>query len=595
MREYSVPLMVDVAESANLTDAVFDRAETEADAVGFRRKTAAGWTTVTVGEFRDQVAALAKGLIAAGVEPGDRVALMSRTRYEWTLVDYAIWSAGAVTVPIYETSSADQVRWIVTDSGARAVFAEGSAVAATVREAVPDLKDLWEIEAGAVDDLSARGTGVSDETLRERRRSRTASDLASIIYTSGTTGRPKGCRLTHDNILFIVRNTVFGGLSKVLAEGEGRSTLLFLPLAHVFARIIQVACVEGGIVLGHTPNMKDVVPDLQAFGPTFLLGVPRVFEKVHNGAEQKAIADGKGKIFHIAADTAIAYSKALDGGRPGLGLRIKHAVFDKLVYAKLRAATGGRLTHAISGGSALGDRLGHFFRGVGIEIYEGWGLTETSAPSSVNTPERNKVGTVGRPLPGVAARVGDDGEVLIRGRHVFDGYWNNDQATAEAIDDEGWFHTGDLGEIDDEGFIRITGRKKEIIVTAAGKNVAPAPLEDSLRSHPLIGQCMVVGENRPFVAALITLDPEALEPWKAQHGKSGGVSELRRDPELLAEIQGAVDKANTTVSRAESIKKFEILDTDLTEESGHLTPTLKIKRNIVLRDFAAEIDALYQH
>jgi len=592
VREYSVPVLVDVPPSANLTDVVFQRAADEPNAVVIRRKadeTSDRWVPVTAAEFRDQVAALAKGLIAAGIEPGDRVALMSRTRYEWTLVDYAIWAAGGVGVPIYETSSAEQVKWILSDSGAKAIVVEQEHHEQTVREAMPDFPLIWRIEGGGLDRLAEQGKEVSDETLAERRTSRGGPDLATIIYTSGTTGLPKGCRLTHDNLLFTARNVTQGPLSR-LFEVEGRSALLFLPLAHSLARLIQVALLETKTIIAHTPNIKNVAPDLQSSKPTFLLAVPRVFEKVYNAAEQKATEEGKGKIFHAAVATAIAYSRELDSGGPRLGTRIKHAIFDKLVYRKLRAATGGALTAAVSGGSALGERLGHFFRGIGIEVLEGYGLTETSAPSTVNIPGANKIGTVGKPFPGVSVRIADDGEILIKGRHVFEGYWNNERATKEAIDEEGWFHTGDIGELDEDGYLRITGRKKEIIVTAGGKNVAPAPLEDAIRAHRLVSQVMVVGDNRPFIGALITLDPEAFEHWKQTKGKTN-VS--MNDPELVAEIQQAVDNANRMVSKAEQIKKFVILDTDLTEEAGYLTPSLKVKRSAVARDFAKQIEELY--
>ncbi|MGP3930794.1 AMP-dependent synthetase/ligase [Nonomuraea sp. KM88] len=579
MREYSVPVLVDVPASAGLADTVFARAEERPGAVVMRRRTDAGWPVVTAAEFRDQVVEVARGLIAAGVEHGDRVALMSRTRYEWTLVDYAIWSVGAVTVPVYETSSADQVAWILADSEAKAAFVELDSHEETVREAAPGLKAVWRID-GTLD-----AEGVPASAVDERRKRVASSDLATIVYTSGTTGRPKGCRITHDNLLFTALNVLRGPLEPLFA-GKDPAALLFLPLAHIFARMIQVVLFEAGAVMAHTPNMKNVAPDLQGFQPTFLLGVPRVFEKVYNSAEQKAIAGGKGAIFARAVDVAVAWSRAESSGGAPLGLRLRRAVFDRLVYAKLRAATGGRLSAAVSGGSALGDRLGHFFRGVGIEVFEGYGLTETSAPCSVNMPGANKVGTVGKPLPGVTLRIGDDGEVLARGRNVFAGYWKNDAATDEVIDSEGWFHTGDIGELDADGYLRITGRKKEILVTAAGKNVAPGPLEDALRAHPLISQAMVVGDGRPFVAALITLDPEAMP--------AGATAErLRTDPEVLAAIQAAVDRANLSVSKAEQIKKFAILAADITEDSGHLTPTLKIKRNLVLRDFQKEIDDLY--
>jgi long-chain acyl-CoA synthetase len=597
VREYSAPIMVEVPGSANLTEVVFERAAREPDAVLLRRKDPdGGWRDVTARRFRDDVTLVAKGLIASGVEPGDRVAVMSRTRYEWTVLDYAILTAGAVTVPIYETSSAEQVEWIAGDSDVKAAFAETEdheAVFAEVRGKLPSLGNVWRISSSVLDELARTGSDVTDEEVDKRRTSPGTADLATIIYTSGTTGRPKGCELTHGNMLSDVRNAVAGALSDVF-EVAGGSTLLFIPLAHVFARIIQYGCLESGTVLGHTSTSSDLVTDLGSYKPTFILAVPRVFEKVYNGAEQKATADGKGKIFHAAADTAIAYSTSLDSGGPGMGLRLKHALFDRLVYGKLRAAVGGHVRFAVSGGAALGDRLGHFFRGVGITILEGYGMTETTAAATVNRPNRNKIGTVGQPLPGVAVKIADDGEILIKGPNVFTGYWHNDQATAEMMDGD-WIRTGDLGSLDDEGFLRVTGRKKEMIVTAGGKNVAPAVLEDRIRAHPLVSQCMVVGDARPYVAALITLDEEAIEHWKQQHGKPAGavIADLASDPDLNEEIQNAVHEANKAVSRAESIRRFRVLRTDFTEEASQLTPSLKVRRNVVAKDFAADIDALY--
>nr|WP_103936241.1 long-chain fatty acid--CoA ligase [Thermomonospora echinospora] len=590
--------MVEVPGSTNLTDALFSRADSEPGRIVLRRKAGGSgdaWSSVTAVEFADEVTAVAKGLIAAGVEPGDRVALMSRTRYEWTLLDYAVWAAGGVTVPIYETSSAEQVEWIVSDSGAKAMFAENDDhldVVAQVRDQLPGLAHVWGIDAGAVAELTALGAEVSDETFRERRTSRTGTDTATLVYTSGTTGRPKGCELTHANFVETSRNSIQGALSEVAMDGA--STLLFLPLAHVFARLIQVATIEAGIVLGHS-DIPSLLPDLASFRPTFLLAVPRVFEKVYNGAEQKATAEGKGKIFHAAADTAIAYSKALDApGGPGTALKVRHWVFDRLVYGKLRAAVGGQVKYAVSGGAALGERLGHFFRGVGIVILEGYGLTETTAPATVNRPSALRVGTVGQPIPGVTVRIAEDGEVLVKGINVLRGYWGNEAATKEALD-EGWFHTGDLGALDSDGFLKITGRKKEILVTAAGKNVAPAPLEDRLRAHPLVSQCLVVGDGRKFISALITLDEEAVGPWAQANGKPADltVERLREDPDVIAAIDAAVAEANRSVSHAEAIKKYRILDVDFTEAGGHLTPSLKVKRNKVIQDFAAEIEALY--
>ena len=599
MREYSIPALADIPATANLADIVFSRpAQTPGAVVLRRRDDQGGWRDVTAQQFRDEVAALAKGIIAAGLEPGDRIGLMSRTRYEWTLADYAIWAAGGVTVPVYETSSAEQVEWMLADSGARAVFAETDKHAEAISgllDRLPALSQLWRL--GALGELTGAGTAVTDEALAARRAQRGAAELATIIYTSGTTGRPKGCELTHGNLLSDVRNAFSGALGSML-EVQGSSTLLFLPLAHSFARIIQVGCLESGAILGHWPDASTLASGLPEFRPTFLLAVPRVFEKVFNTAQQQASASpAKARIFAAATRTAIAWSKHRDGaGQPGgplLGLQ--HALFDRLVYARLRAAVGGRVQYAISGGAALGERLGHFFRGAGITVLEGYGLTETSAAATVNRPERNKIGTVGLPLPGVAVRIDDDGEILMRGPNIFGGYRNNPAATAAVLDDDGWLRTGDLGALDDEGFLRVTGRKKELIITAGGKNVAPAVLEDRLRAHPLVSQSMVVGDGRPYIACLITLDVEALEHWKAQHGKpaSADAATLAADPELTAEIQLAVDDANKAVSRAESIRRFRILRTDFTEANGYLTPSLKVRRAVVAADFAADIDALY--
>ncbi|HEX6921954.1 MAG TPA: long-chain fatty acid--CoA ligase, partial [Actinomycetes bacterium] len=594
MNEYTTAALVEPATTGNLTDLVVDNAREAPDAVQFSRRTGSDWVDVTAQQFHDEVSALAKGLMQAGIKAGDRIGLMAKTRYEWTLVDFAIWAAGAVCVPIYETSSAEQVQWILSDSEAVACFVETADHEATVAEVkgdLPKLEHVWVIEAGAVDALTTEGAGVSDSDLEARRTVAGPGDLATIIYTSGTTGRPKGCELTHSNFVDLAQNSVTD-LREVVGQDEA-STLLFLPLAHVFARFIEVLCVAGRVRMGHTADVKNLLDDLAAFKPTFILSVPRVFEKVYNSSVQKAEAAGKGKIFHAAADTAIAYSEALDPGGPGLVLKVKHALFDLLVYSKLRAALGGRVQYAVSGGAPLGARLGHFFRGIGVTILEGYGLTETTAPATVNTPEKLKIGTVGRPVPGVTVRVAEDGEVLVKGINVFRSYYKNPSATAEAITD-GWFHTGDLGELDSEGFLRITGRKKEIIVTAGGKNVAPAVLEDRLRAHRLISQCMVVGDAQPYIACLITLDEEALPAWLEQKGKDHKpLHDLIGDPDLQAEVQAAVNDANKAVSKAESIKKFKILPVDFTEESGTLTPSLKLKRGVVMKEFAGEVDALY--
>jgi long-chain acyl-CoA synthetase len=598
LREYSIPALAEIPASANAADVITRRAAEQPHAVMLRRKSVDGtWADVTATQFAGEVRALAKGFIAAGVTAGDRVALMSNTRYEWTLIDYALWTAGAVVVPIYETSSAEQAEWILANSQARAVIAETDGFASMITEArdrLPALEHLWLLDTD-LPTLTAGGGGVPEEALTARTRERGAADIATIIYTSGTTGRPKGCELTHENLLAAVRNAFMGPLASIHAGGTA-STLLFLPLAHVFARVIEVGTLEAGIVLGHACDIHDLLPDLGSFQPTFVLAVPRVFEKVYNGAEARALGDGRGKIFSRAASTAVAYSESLDGpGRPGLRLRAEHALFDRLVYGKLRAALGGRAEWAISGGAALAPRLGHFFRGVGVSILEGYGLTETTAPVSVNRPERQKIGSVGQPLPGVAVRIADDGEVLVRGKSIFPGYWHDETATKDAFTADGYYATGDIGELDDEGFLSITGRKKEIIVTAGGKNVAPAVLEDRMRMHALISQCMVVGDGRPFVGVLVTIDPETFGPWKARHGKPADatVRDLRDDPDLGAEVQAAVDDANKAVSRAESIRKFRILDGDFTQEQGQLSAKLGIKRAVLAKEFAADIEALY--
>jgi len=598
VREYSIPALADIPVSANLADLVTRRAAEQPQAVALRRKTSdGGWQDITTSQFRDDVYALAKGLIAAGIGVGDRIGLMSHTRYEWTIADYAIWTVGAVVVPVYETSSAEQAEWILSNSGARAVIAETQGFEQTItqaRDRLPALEKIWLVEPG-LGELIASGTGVSDEMVAERTRAAKAADLATIIYTSGTTGRPKGCELSHENLLADVRNAFMGPLAAIHTVPDP-STLLFLPLAHVFARIIEVGCLEAGIILGHCQDMNALLPDLASFKPSFVLAVPRVFEKVYNGAEQRAVSDGKGKIFARAARTAIAYSRALDApGGPGFGLRAEHALFDRLVYGKLRAALGGRAQWAISGGAALAERLGHFFRGVGVTVLEGYGLTETTAAMTVNRPDRQKIGSVGLPLPGIAVRIADDGEVLVKGKTVFPGYWQNEEATKDSFTFDGWYRTGDIGELDDEGFLTITGRKKEMIVTAGGKNVAPTVLEDRMRSHLLVSQVMVVGDGRPFIAALVTIDDEALGPWKEQHGKpaSATVADLREDPDLLAEIQAAVDDANKAVSRAESIRKFRVLDVDFTQEHGQLSAKLGIRRAVLAKEFESEIEALY--
>jgi long-chain acyl-CoA synthetase len=594
-------------ESAGLADVVWENARRKPDKVQFLRPNpnVRSWPTqqsgvggagaVTCRQFRDDVAALARGLIAAGVAPGDRVALMSRTRYEWTLVDYAVWTVGAVTVPVYDTSSADQLAWILADSGAVACVVETpehAAMLTGVRDRLPGLGHVWQIDAGDLIQAVARGRSVDDEQVEARRGAVSGGDVATIVYTSGTTGRPKGCVLTHRNIGLDVGNAVV-----VLPElfHEQASTVLFLPLAHAFARMIQVGMVQTRATMVHSASMSAVMDQLRRYRPTFVLAVPRVFERMYNRARQKAIESHQGRLFAIADRTAVRYSRALDRpSGPGPALRLVRRVFDLLVYRKLRAALGGRCRVAIVGGAPLGERLGHFFRGAGLTPLEGYGLTETSPALAANRPSAMRIGTVGRPLPGVELAIADDGEVLVRGDVVFQGYWNNPSATHAAFTADGWFRTGDLGSLDDDGYLRITGRTKEILVTAAGKHIVPAPMEDRVRADPLVSNCMLVGDAKPYAAALVTIDPQAWLRWRAAHGHPrASVAELRDDPALRHEIQAAIDRANSSVSQAEAIKTFRILPDDFTEANGELTPTLKIKREVVQRHRDAEIDALY--
>ena len=599
MDQFSMPPNYVASLSDNLTDDIFEHAEHWPDLPGFSRRVGDQWVQVTYREAAEQVTRLTAGLIASGVEGGDRVALFSRTRFEWMLCDFAIWAAGAVTVPVYETSSAEQVQWILTDSGAVAAFVETQDHARTVAQlpvSLPDLREVWVLDSGGIEDLVAAGADVSDESVMQRRAAVTNDALATIIYTSGTTGRPKGCAITHANLLAEVRNVCTAHCVLELVFNDKTRTLHFLPLAHILARSIQLGAVHNRVHLAHTGDMKNVVPQLVEFGPTSVLSVPRVFERIYNTAQHKAAAEGRGRIFDLADATALAYSRSLDSGGPGLLLRLRHAIFDRLVYSKIRAALGGEVRYSVSGGAPLGARLGHFFRGIGINVLEGYGLTETCAGVTLNLPGRQHIGSVGRPIPGCTIRIADDGEVLIKGGNVFAGYWHNEEATREVFDQDGWFHSGDLGQLDDEGYLTITGRKKDILVTSSGKNVTPMVLEDRLRAHWLVSQCIVVGDRRPFIGALVTVDADAFEPWKTETGKpaTASVADLHEDPDLLAALQLAVDDANQAVSAAEAIKKFRVLTVDFTEESGELTPTLKVKRHIVMKTFGPDVEALYR-
>ncbi len=597
MREFSVPPLVVVPPETNITDLVLRQAAKPSNPALFSRlDPAGGWQDVSATDFLADVTALAKGLMASGVGRGDRVGIMSRTRYEWALVDFAIWFAGGISVPIYETSSPSQVAWNLGDSGAVAAFGEAAHHEDIIRQAATSegltgLQHIWQLDGRGLDALREAGHGVSDDDLEARRSSANLADIATIIYTSGTTGRPKGCELTHGNFVELSDNAL-----AVIGEivHENAKTIMFLPLAHVFARFISVLAMAAGTTVAHTPDIKNLLADLQSYEPTFILAVPRVFEKVYNSALTRAEDGGKGAIFHRAADTAIAFSRARQEGRVGLGLKLRHALFDKLVYGKLRAAMGGHVAHAVSGGGPLGERLGHFFQGIGMQVLEGYGLTETTAPISVNTPSRIKIGSVGKPLPGNAVRIAEDGEILAKGVCVMRGYYQREDLTAETFVD-GWFRTGDIGRLDEDGFVWITGRKKEIIVTAGGKNVIPALLEDQIRADALVSQVLVVGDNRPFIGALVTLDQEALPGWLQRHGlpAASSMEEAAENPVVKAAVQDLITHANTSVSQAEAIKSFRIVPADFTEASGHLTPSMKVKRAQVMKDFDAIIEQMY--
>jgi len=608
VREASTELLFEADTDSNVTDLLLERCAKDPFGVLYAHNTPNGWLNVSAARFLADVTALAKGLIAGGLTPGDPVAVLSRSSFEWTLVDFAIWMAGGVTVPIYETSSASQIEWILADSGARRIFAEDAAKAALVHSVVEKSDLLGEDpvaiirmehdgDAPNLISVSAVGIGVMDAELERQRSTAKLADIASIVYTSGTTGKPKGCEITHGNFVLVARN-VIPFLPELLMQ-PGARTLMFLPLAHVLARAVQVVCLTAGITLGHSAGASGLMADLGSFKPTFLLAVPRIFEKVYAGASHKAAMSGKSALFSAASSTAVEYSTAVDlasrgeGPGPGWLLRTKHRTFDKLLYPRVREVFGGDVGYTVSGASPLSPRDNHFFHGAGVPVLEGYGLTETTAPCTVNTPTMSRIGTVGIPLPGTTIRVADDGEVLVKGIGVFKGYHGNPEATEAAFVD-GFFRTGDLGELDSDGFLTITGRKKDLLVTAGGKNVAPGPLEEKLREHPLVGQAVVVGDGRPFVAALISLDPEGLADWCSEN-KTGALSleEAVRDDRVKAAVQSAVDEANKLVSAAESIRKFAFITAELSVESGHLTPSLKLKRAAVVGDFASVVEKLY--
>ena len=592
MQEYTSPGEVEVPLDENLTASLWAAAEQQPEQPIVSIRVGDRFVDWSTRQFVDEIVAVAKGLIAHGIEKDDRVVVHSSTRIEWTILDYAIWMAGGVTVPIYETSSSEQIDWIVNDSNAKAMFTENAELKALV-DAVSDklvgLQHLHVIDEGALETLRQAGAEISDDVVRERSAAATGEDLATIVYTSGTTGRPKGCVITHHNFIWDATQTAAAGPEFF---GGGMRTLFFLPLAHIFARVVQTTCIRNGVILGYSTGIPQLTEELAIYKPDFLIAVPRVFEKVYNGARAKAAADGKEKIFDKAAQVAEDYARGKVAGKIPLGTKIFHAIFDKLVYGKLRGAMGGKVRVAVSGGAALGERLGHFYDGIGVPILEGYGLTETTAGASINTLSALRIGSIGRPVPGASARIDDDGEIMLKGGLIFQGYYNNEEATKEVMDGD-WFRTGDLGTLDGEGFLRITGRKKEILVTAAGKNVAPAVLEDRMRSHALISQAMVVGDGQPFIAALVTLDAEALPAWAEANDKSSDkVEDLLEDPDVIAAVQEAIDDANKAVSRAESIRDFRILPEDF-EVGEELTPTLKVKRNVVGERYASVIEDIY--
>ena len=593
MNEITIPSIIPPAAAGNLTNLIAERAWFEPERVVVSRPLGDGWQAVTAKEYEAEIRSVAKGLIASGISFGDRVAIMAKTRYEWTVLDFAIWYTGAVPVPIYETSSAEQVDWILSDSAAVAIIVETPALVDLVKPVMPaTCKNIWNITDNALATLITAGKSITDDEISKRREALKPETLATLIYTSGTTGKPKGVHLTHGNFLSECGNVVNGASDLFLKPGG--STLLFLPVAHVFGRMVQIGAITAGLHLAHCSDITKLPADLGTFKPTFVLAVPRIFEKIFNGAEAKAEAAGKGKIFHKAVEVAVAYSVAMDSKRISPLLKLQHGLFDKLVYSKIRAGLGGRVEAAISGGAPLGERLGHFYRGAGIRVLEGYGLTETTAGATLNLSWAHKVGSVGKPIPGTTIKIADDGEVLIKGPIVMKGYWQNDAANAEVFTNDNYFRSGDLGKLDEEGYLYITGRKKELIVTAGGKNVAPAVLEDRLRANPLISQCMVVGDNKPFIAALVTLDPDAIKPWAVANKKEGAsIADLTKDPTLLAVIQTAVDEANKAVSRAESIRKFTVLPVDFTIPGGQLTAKLSVKRHVVAQQFAREIDELF--
>ncbi|MDX2382050.1 MAG: AMP-dependent synthetase/ligase [Acidimicrobiia bacterium] len=600
MQEYTEPNAVEIAPDDNVVTALLANQKSSPDHAALAVRKGDEFVDVSTTEMVRRIRELAAGLVGLGIERGDRVCIFMKSRIEFTLLDYAIWFAGATTVTIYETSSADQVEWIVGNSEAVAVICGNVELKGRydeVAERLPNCKYVFVAKEGGLDDLIAAGTDIGQGPVDERIAALDHADAATLVYTSGTTGRPKGCVLSHGSLIWEVRQVV----SKMehLFTPDG-STLMFLPLAHILARVVQVGCVTRGVKIGYSTGIANLVPELEMLEPSWVFAVPRVFEKVFNTAQGKAGSGLQRKIFDRSVDVAVDFSKQSIAGDVHWRTKLEHGLYDKLVYGKLKAAFGGDLAFAISGGAPLGERLGHFFNGAGVLVLEGYGLTETTAAATLNTPDGFKIGTVGRPIPGAGVKIAQDGEILLKGGMIFDGYWRNEEATADVMVGDGWFATGDIGEIDDDGYVSITGRKKELIVTAAGKNVAPAVLEDAVRAHPLVSQVMVVGDQQPFIAAVVTLDVEELAKWAEANGAhASSPSELVREildddlETLRAEISKAIEQANAQVSRAESIREFRILSSDFTIESGELTPTLKMKRNVIAEQRATVITSIY--
>ncbi|MEK2489689.1 AMP-dependent synthetase/ligase [Kitasatospora purpeofusca] len=613
MREFTTPAPAGPPATGGLADSLYDTAERSPALVQLSRRadrarhaaTGDAWQDITAADFRDEVLALAKGLLTRGVRYGDRVALMSRTRYEWTLFDYALWSIGAISVPVYPTAAPEQVRWILAETQAVACLVEDEDHAMTVGavcDALPDLTGIWQLDRDCVEAIVEDGRGVPDSLVHRQRLGVTTDTVATVVYTSGTTGRPKGCLITH-GALAAAADALLDGWGEALRDTGGHPpcTVLFLPLAHVYGRMVQIASIRGGFRIGHVSEVSTdaLLPALAALRPTFLLVVPYVLDKVFQQTRRTAEEAGRGELLEQARQVAVDWAAAREqrafgqGPGPGTALRLRHLAYERTVYQRLRTVFGGRVRALMCGGSTLDRELGLFFAGIGFQLFEGYGLTETSAAVTGNPPGRSKIGSVGRPVPGATVAIADDGEVWVRGPGVFGGYLNHPRCTAESLF-EGWFGTGDLGSLDEDGYLTITGRKKDIIVTSSGKNLAPAALEVRVESHPLVSQCLVVGDDRPYVAALITLDPAALAHWLKRRGR--GQSDpwtVLADEDLHAEVQRAVAAANTAVSRAESIRAFRLLPREFGVEQGLMTPSLKLRRAAIVEYYAADIEELY--